>query len=103
MIYALTENYLKKYDFTFQGMYQTLTYMHNICEIEFGEKIVGLIPYYYKDAEKHYQSVKAVGENNKQVDTSGMYHKKMVYIDPKKKKKIKTIDITTVKDGGGVV
>lgn len=94
-IYALTENYIKKYDFTFQGLYATLTYMHNILEKEFGEDIVGLIPYYYTEAQAHYKTVKAVGDRNKDVNTEGMYKKKTVYINPKQKK-IKQLDITTI-------
>ena len=94
-IYALTENYIKKYGFTFQGLYATLTYMHNILEKEFGEDIVGLIPYYYTEAQAHYKAVKSVGDRNKDINTEGMYKKKTVYIDPKQKK-IKQLDITTI-------
>ena len=94
-VYALTDNYIKKYEFTFQGMYATLTYMHNILEKEFGEDIVGLIPYYYTEAQAHYKAVKSVGDRNKDINTEGMYKKKTVYIDPKQKK-IKQLDITTI-------
>ena len=94
-IYALTENYIKKYNFTFQGLYATLTYMHNILGKEFGEDIVGLIPYYYTEAQAHYKAVKSVGDRNKDINTEGMYKKKTVYINPKQKK-IKQLDITTI-------
>ena len=72
-------------------MYATLTYMHN----KFGEDIVGLIPYYYTEAQAHYKAVKSVGDRNKDINTEGMYKKKTVYIDPKQKK-IKQLDITTI-------
>lgn len=94
-IYALTENYIKKYGFTFQGLYATLTYMHNILGKEFGEDIVGLIPYYYTEAQAHYKAVKSVGDRNKDINTEEMYKKKTVYINPKQKK-IKQLDITTI-------
>ena len=94
-VYALTENYIKKYNFTFQGLYATLTYMHNILEKEFGEDIVGLVPYYYTEAQAHYKAVKSVGDRNKDINTEGMYKKKTVYINPKQKK-IKQLDITTI-------
>ena len=94
-VYALTENYIKKYNFTFQGLYATLAYMHNILGKEFGEDIVGLIPYYYTEAQAHYKAVKSVGDRNKDINTEGMYKKKTVYIDPKQKK-IKQLDITTI-------
>lgn len=94
-VYALTDNYIKKYEFTFQGMYATLTYMHDILEKQFGEDIVGLIPYYYTEAQAHYKTVKAIGDRNKDINTKGMYKHKTVYIDTKKKK-IKQLDITTI-------
>lgn len=94
-VYALTENYIKKYAFTFQGLYATLTYMRNILEKDFGEDIVGLIPYYYTEAQAHYKAVKGVEDRNKDVNTKGMYKHKTVYIDTKQKK-IKQIDITSI-------
>ena len=94
-IYVLTEKYIEQYNFTYQKMYQTLTYMHNILEKEFTDDIVGLIPYYYDKAERHYHAVKQVEENNKDKDISGMYKNKIVYIDPKRKK-CKQIDITSI-------
>lgn len=97
-IYALTERYIQQYDFTYQKMYQTLTYMHNILEKEFTDDIVGLIPYYYDKADKHYHTVKQVEENNKDKDIKEMYKNRTVYIDPKKKKR-KQIDITSIGEG----
>jgi len=94
-VYAVTDNYIKKYSFTFQGLYATLTYMHNILKKEFGEDIVGLIPYYYAEAQAHYKAVKSVGDRNKDINTEGMYKKKIVYINPRQNK-IKQLDITTI-------
>ena len=94
-IYVLTERYIEQYNFTYQRMYQTLTFMHNILEKEFTDDIVGLIPYYYDKAERHYHAVKQVEENNKDKDINGMYKNKIVYIDPKRKKR-KQIDITSI-------
>lgn len=94
-VYAVTDNYIKKYSFTFQGLYATLTYMHNILKKEFGEDIVGLIPYYYTEAQAHYKAVKSVGDRNKDINTEGMYKKKIVYINPRQNK-IKQLDITTI-------
>ena len=94
-MYVLTEKYIEQYNFTYQKMYQTLTYLHNILEKEFTDDIVGLIPYYYDKADKHYCAVKQVEENNKDIDINGMYKKRIIYIDPKKKKR-KQIDITSI-------
>lgn len=97
-IYALTENYIKKYNFTFQGMYQTLTYIKNILEKEFGDSIVGLIPYYYTEADLYYKTVKKIAEANKDKDPSTMYKNKTIYIDTTKKQK-KQLDITSIREG----
>lgn len=98
-VYALTENYIKKYDFTFQGMYQTLTYLKDILQKEFGEDIVGLIPYYYVEADKYYRSIKDIEERNKDIDMKKMYQHRTIYIDTKKKE-IKQLDITTIGGDG---
>lgn len=94
-VYVLTERYIQQLDFNYQKMYQTLTYLHNIVEKEFTDDIVGLIPYYYDKAERHYKAVKKVEDNNKDTNIEGMYKKRVVYIDPKKKKR-KQIDIASV-------
>ena len=94
-VYVVTDRYVQQYNFTYQKMYQTLIYIHNILEKEFTEDIVGLIPYYYDKADKHYRSVKQVEENNKDKDIKEMYKNRTVYIDPKKKKR-KQIDITSI-------
>ena len=90
-MYVLTEKYIEQYNFTYQKMYQTLTYLHNILEKEFTDDIVGLIPYYYDKADKHYCAVKQVEENNKNKDIDGMYKNKII-----KRKKCKQIDITSI-------
>ena len=94
-MYVLTDKYIQQYNFTYQKMYQTLTYLKNILEKEFTEDIVGLIPYYYEKAEQHYGSVKTVEENNKNKDIKEMYRTRVIHIDPSKKKR-KQIDITSI-------
>lgn len=94
-IYAITERYIQQYNFTYQKMYQTLTYLRTILEKDFTDDIVGLIPYYYDKADWHYHQIKKVEENNKDKDISTMYNHRVIYIDPKKKK-CKQIDVTSV-------
>lgn len=94
-IYALSDQYISRYDFTFKNMYQTLVYLNEILEKELNGDIVGLIPYYYTEAEKYYESIASIEENNKNIDTSTMYQEKIIYIQPKIRKN-KQIDISSI-------
>lgn len=94
-IYALSDQYISRYNFTFKNMYQTLVYLNEIIEKELDGDVVGLIPYYYTEAEKYYNSITNIEENNKNVDTSTMYQEKIIYIQPKTRKN-KQIDISSI-------
>lgn len=94
-IYVVTEKYINDYSFSYQGMYQTLVYIKDILGKEFGDNIVGLIPFYYTEADNYYKTIKAIGERNKNIDVDKMYHHKTIYIDTKKKE-VKQLDITTI-------
>lgn len=94
-IYVLSEDYIKRYNFTYENMYKTLVYLHEILEKELTGDIVGLIPYYYSEAMQYYSSVERIVEINKNADISQMYKEKTIIIQPKHKK-IKQIDITSI-------
>lgn len=84
-IYVLTENYIKNYSFTYIGMYQTLVYLHEYTEHELKGDIVGIIPYYYDEAQRFLKSIDAVVESNKGIDINNMYKKKIVTVKPVKR------------------
>lgn len=94
-IYALTEDYIKRYEFTYEGMYKTLFYLHEIVEKDLTGDVVGIIPYYYTEAMQYYEAVNKVVELNENVDISNMYKKKTIIVQPKKRK-IKQIDIESI-------
>lgn len=94
-IYALTEDYIKKYDFTFLSMYRTLVYLHEIVEKDLIGDVVGIIPYYHSEAQNYYQSIEQVEDKNKDIDTSKMYKEKVIYIKPKQRIN-KQIDIMSI-------
>jgi hypothetical protein len=96
-IYALTNDQIKKYNFTYQGMYQTLVYLNEIVKKELEGDVVYIIPYYYSEAEKYYKNIKNIEEDIEQIDISNMYQTKTIYINPKVRK-TKLIDITSIKD-----
>lgn len=93
--YAITEDYIKRYGFTFKDMYQTLVYLHEVIEKDLVGDIVGIIPYYYTESKKYYDSIDRIIEANKDKDVSDMYKQRVVLIQPKKRK-IKQIDIESV-------
>lgn len=94
-IYALTEDYIKRYEFTYEGMYKTLFYLHEIVEKDLTGDVVGIIPYYYTEAMQYYEAINKVVELNENVDISNMYKKKTIMVQPKKRK-IKQIDIESI-------
>lgn len=97
-IYALTEDYIERYKFTYESMYKTLVYLHEIIEKELTGDVVGIIPYYHSEAAQYYESIDKVAELNKDIDISKMYKEKTILIQPKKKK-IKQIDIESIGKG----
>ena len=97
-VYALSDQYISRYNFTFKEMYQTLVYLHEIIEKELIGDIVGVIPYYYDQAKDYFASIDRVEEANKNIDVSKMYKEKVVKIQPKKKI-IKQLDIESIGKG----
>lgn len=97
-IYALTEDYIERYKFTYESMYKTLVYLHEIIEKELIGDVVGIIPYYHSEAAQYYESIDKVAELNKDIDIFKMYKEKTILIQPKKKK-IKQIDIESIGKG----
>ncbi len=97
-VYALTEDYIKRYEFTYESMYQTLVYLHEIVEKELTGDVVGIIPYYYSEAMQYYESINKVAELNKDIDVSNMYKEKTIVIQPRKRK-IKQIDVESIGKG----
>lgn len=94
-IYALSDHYVSRYNFTFKEMYQTLVYLHEILEKDLIDDIVGLIPHYYTEAKRYYESIEKIEEKNKDIDISNMYQEKTIFIKPKQRKN-KQIDINSV-------
>ena len=85
-IYAITEQIMKKYDsYTFEGMLQTLIYLE-LKEKTLQGDIVGIIPFYYEEAQKYFKELKTVEENNCNANVSTMYKEKVVVIKPKQRK-----------------
>jgi len=84
-VYVLSEEYIKRYGFTFLSMRQTLTYLHEVTEKELTGDIVGIIPYYHSEATKYYDDLARVNALNTGIDTSTMYGERVVHIRPNRK------------------
>lgn len=97
-VYALTEDYIKRYEFTYESMYKALVYLHEIVEKDLTGDVVGIIPYYHTEAMQYYDAVNKVVELNEGVDISKMYKEKTIIVQPKRRK-IKQIDIESIGKG----
>lgn len=97
-VYALTEDYIKRYEFSYENMYKTLVYLHEILEKDLKGDVVGIIPYYYSEAIQYYDAISKVAELNEGVDISNMYKEKTIIVQPKRRK-IKQIDIESIGKG----
>lgn len=92
-IYAVTKKQMDIYGFTYEQMYQTLVYLNEILEKDLKGDVIGLIPYYYKEAVRYYEDIERIKKKN--IDMTGMYEKKIVYITPRIKKN-KLLDIDSI-------
>lgn len=97
-VYALSDQYISRYNFTFKEMYQTLVYLHEIIEKELVGEVVGLIPFYFTEAQNYFKSIEQIEEANKNIDVSKMYKEKVIVIQPKKRI-TKQIDIESIGKG----
>ena len=95
-IYAIVEDYRRKYNFTFDGMYKTLFYLHELKGRDLEKDIVGIIKYYYSEALKYYRQIEQVEELNKDIDVSSFYKTRTVCVTPRQNKKQKQIDISLI-------
>lgn len=97
-VYVVTEGYIKKYNYTYENMYLTLVYLSEIKEKDLHGDIVGIIPYYYDEALSYQKSVQKVEEINRDIDVSGMYNRKTIYIRPKQRRR-KQLNIENITKG----
>ena len=95
-IYAISEQMMNRYGFDFKGMYQTIVYLNEIIEKELNGDIVGLIPYYYSEAQEYYVTIEKIEEKNKSFNLKNMYKERIVQVGKNNKKRFKLIDIESI-------
>ena len=85
-IYAIIDKMMHQYsNYTFEGMQRTLVYMNEVLKKELVGDVVGLIPYYYSEAEDFYKEVDRIDKENESKDISQMYQSVTVKIKPKQR------------------
>lgn len=97
-IYKLAEDYVNKYGFTYDGMTRCMDYIIRVLEMAITGDGMGLIPYYYAEAEKHALTIAETREKNKDLTpeiTDNFYEKCFILIK-KKRPKIKQINIEQI-------
>lgn len=83
-IYKLSDIYIKKYEFTYLGMYRTLYYIFKLCNRSVEGDCIGLIPYYYDEALKLYNSYEKALESNEDVQIDEIYKQTVIKMRPPK-------------------
>ena len=84
-IQLIIGNYTEQYNYTFIGIYNTLKYLNEIKEKNLTGNIVGIVPYYYDEAEKYYKEIEDLEKANKDKDINSMYKERVVVIKPKER------------------
>lgn len=92
---AMAYKYKDMYEFTWEGMEQTLEYCFSILGLTLREngEIVGLIPWYYDQAQSFYKQLNNI--ESQKVDLDKLYKKKYIKVTPKKKD-VDLIDISKI-------
>ena len=97
-VYALSDNYIKRYGFTFEGMYNTVKYLNEYTDKTITGDVIGIIPYYYDEAQAYFESIKRIEKSNESYNIDKMYKEKIILIPSKKVRShsIKQIDISKI-------
>lgn len=75
---AVAEKYIERYNFTYEGMYQTLVYMNEIIHKDLTGDVVGIIPYYYSEAMHFQEELDDLEKVGKDFSFRGKYKTKIV-------------------------
>ena len=102
--YKVSENYMNKYNWTYQGMLNALIYYFDILGKEVQGDCVGTLPYCYDEAQKLYESRQSTEEYNKDVlkntkNISSLYTTNRIKFSPPKPQ-LDLIDISSIGIGG---
>lgn len=94
--YKISSDMAERYGFTWQGMEDTLRYLTEIQERELNDGGLGLIPYYYEEAQNFYQSLKEIEKRNEGIVLEDLYKTKTIRMKSKPHTDTKLIDIAGI-------
>lgn len=84
-VYALSDNYIKRYGFTFEGMYNTIKYLNEYTDKTITGDVIGIIPYYYDEAQAFYKNLEWLCEENKNIQIEKMYKPRVIKVNAERK------------------
>lgn len=76
--YKMADDTRKRYGFTWEGMEHTVKYMKDIKEKTFEDNGIGLIPYYYDEAQIFYQMLEDIEKRNEGIAIKDLYKTKTI-------------------------
>lgn len=77
------ENIRKKFNLTYKGVELTLKYILEVCEFEFDEQTIGLVPYKYYEARGYYEEQRKLDKQLANIDmTTIIQNRRVVEIEP---------------------
>lgn len=95
-IYTLVDKYKNTYGCDFEVLYKTLVYLNEIADIELTGDVVGLIPYYYDEADKWFKRIEQLEKQNRDINLNNMYKEQTIHITKPQKRKREMLDITSI-------
>lgn len=95
-IYTLVDKYKNTYNCDFELMYKTLVYLNDIADIELTGDVVGLIPYYYDEADRWFKKIEQLEQQNQNINMGNMYKEQTIQITKSQKRKKNLIDISSI-------
>lgn len=76
--YKMADDVRKRYGFTWTGMEYTVQYIKNIKDKTFEDNGIGLIPYYYDEAQVFYQMLEEIEKRNEGLTIKDLYKTKTI-------------------------
>lgn len=94
-IYALTQKYIKEYGTSYREIKDAFYYWFELKNHEPQGDCIGLIPYILEESRVYWRIVEDIEKRNKDKDIKSFYNRKIITINPKKRK-IKQLDIDSI-------
>ena len=97
-IYKISEDYVKKYGFTFRGMENSIRYFFLIKQNEVEGDGIGIIPYIYDEAQQYFAETEEINNQNADIIKRGdkLYRTRVIKIKPNYDNTSQLIDINNL-------